>query len=351
MYQCIKVNMKLKYSEIKKLINAGISRSEIKRLGKLKRLTPRNPIYWIHFQNMSIEDAIFNAKKVTPGTLEYFKYYKGIQNIDEAISVMNNYNKSRAVTKDNLIKRHGVILGTSKWESYCMRQAETNKYEYKSTKYGWTREDFDQFNQERSCTLANFIKRHGEIKGHQRWTEYCNRQSYAGVKLDYFVENYGEVVGRHMYNNMLDKKIKSFGKAARHSKPAQEMCFELLKHIPNDNIVWHANSARGEWKIKTDFVSFTKTYFYDFYDETLGKIIEFNGDYWHANPNKYQSSDFIKYPGKGQIQVKDIWYYDEIKRNIAMVHPNVNSYLVIWESEWYNDRDAVINKCKNFLNV
>lgn len=289
--------MHLKFSEIKNIIKSGIDKKQIKRLKKMKRLTPRNPIYWLHFHNMTLENAIFSAKRVTPGTFEYFKYYKNILNDEDARTAMNKYNKDRA------------------------------------------------------CTKENFIQRHGEIEGLKKWEAYCQRQSYAGITLSYFIETYGSEIGRQMYNSMLSKKLKSFGKAARHSKPCQELIKEIVKFLPETDIIWHADHPRKEWKIKTEFDMFTKTYFYDFFNQTTGKIIEFNGDFWHGNPRIYKADDLINYPGKSiKIKVSELWQYDEDKRNIAMLHPDIKEYLVIWEKDWYEDREGVIEKCKQFLN-
>lgn len=56
------------------------------------------------------------------------------------------------------------------------------------------------------------------------------------------------------------------------------------------------------------------------------KILEIQGDYWHANPNKYIESDIVF--GK---KVKDVWAKDERKRKEA----EKNKYRVyyLWESE------------------
>lgn len=49
---------------------------------------------------------------------------------------------------------------------------------------------------------------------------------------------------------------------------------------------------------------FNEKYFYDFcYNK---KIIEYNGDFWHANPKIYNESDVVH---KNKV-AKDIWNYD-----------------------------------------
>ena len=68
-----------------------------------------------------------------------------------------------------------------------------------------------------------------------------------------------------------------------------------------------------------------------FYDIKFNNnvLLEINGDYWHANPLKYNETDIIKKSGK-TLTAKEIWNYDFEKMMLA----KENSYTVmyIWES-------------------
>ena len=74
------------------------------------------------------------------------------------------------------------------------------------------------------------------------------------------------------------------------------------------------------------------------------KLIEFNGDYWHANPLFYGPMSFIKAKNK---KAKDIWEYDNIKINTAKYQGY--DVLVIWENEYKTNKEETINKCIDFL--
>ena len=69
-------------------------------------------------------------------------------------------------------------------------------------------------------------------------------------------------------------------------------------------------------------------------------IIEINGDYWHANPNKYLMDDNIIYPGGVIYKASDIWRKDEKKRNIVENHGYKVIYL--WESDLKKMKDLDI---------
>jgi len=53
-----------------------------------------------------------------------------------------------------------------------------------------------------------------------------------------------------------------------------------------------------------------KKYKCDFYIPEYNVIVEIDGDYWHANPEKYQPEDLI---GGKKLLAKDIWEKDRIK--------------------------------------
>lgn len=76
-----------------------------------------------------------------------------------------------AITKDAMIAKYGEQGGTKKWNEYCKKQALTNTFEYKHQKYDWTKEQFDEYNKSRAVTKENLIRRHCKDKGMIIWNE------------------------------------------------------------------------------------------------------------------------------------------------------------------------------------
>jgi len=75
-------------------------------------------------------------------------------------------------------------------------------------------------------------------------------------------------------------------------------------------------------------------------------LIEYNGDYWHCNPRKYDES-YIN--TKKSMTAKEIWQYDKDKLDLA----NNNGYTceVIWESDYKRNPDTIkklINKYEKY---
>ena len=70
---------------------------------------------------------------------------------------------------------------------------------------------------------------------------------------------------------------------------------------------------------------------YDFRIEKTNIIIEVQGDYWHANPNKYQADDILNHGNGKLISAKELWEKDENKNKLAKKYGYEVLYL--WESD------------------
>lgn len=51
----------------------------------------------------------------------------------------------------------------------------------------------------------------------------------------------------------------------------------------------------------------------DFFIPNLNLVLEIHGDYWHANPKKYNADEKIKYPGGRIIAASDVWNKDKLR--------------------------------------
>lgn len=75
----------------------------------------------------------------------------------------------------------------------------------------------------------------------------------------------------------------------------------------------------------------------------INLVIEYNGDYWHANPSKYNSTDLIK-----NKTAKEIWEQDKNKKGI---YENLGyTVYYVWSSDFIKDSNNVINRLINFID-
>jgi len=75
-----------------------------------------------------------------------------------------------------------------------------------------------------------------------------------------------------------------------------------------------------------------------------GIIVEFLGDYWHANPNKYKENDIVHH----ELTALEIWKNDE-RRKSTFERLGFFVYTV-WESDYKKDKRHVLNTFDSILN-
>jgi hypothetical protein len=150
------------------------------------------------------------------------------------------------------------------------------------------------------------------------------------VKDKYGCENVFQVL------DIFVKDWNNFGKNSMISSLNSQM-YEILDELEISYIPEHRLKYIDE-ENKIRFKS---------YDIKIGNIlIEVNGDYWHANPEKYKPTDTFQFP-KLTLTAKQIWNLDIYKKEIA--ESQGYELIYIWESEFKNIEN-VKQKIKDKIN-
>ena len=276
--------------------------------------------------------------------------------------------KLDTASKDSFISKYGETEGINKYEQYVKRQAYTCSKEYMMHEKGMSEQQWNEYNKKRSSTKENFILRYGIERGTQKWNDYCKYESYAGCKLQYFIDKYGEEQGLTVYKqinakkavteeNLIKKYGEELGKAkfnkiiAKRENGYSEISQELFNMI--DDLYYPAKleskyaSKNSEAKIFYIKENGVKSYYC--LDYTLGnKVIEFYGDLWHANPNKYKPISQIKY-GSFVKNANEIWQADS--QRIQYIQQHGFKVKIIWESEFSKDKIGIAKQCVEFLKT
>lgn len=274
-------------------------------------------------------------------------------------------NAAKAITLENLIKKYGKEEGEKRFNQYREKQAYSNTLEYKAKLHGWREEDYNKFNKSRAITLDNLIQKYGEEEGTSRFNDYCEKQKIAGNSLEYFIDLLGEEAGREKYEevnaakaNTLANFIKRHGEEEGNAKFIEYMnknsgqyssklandFFERLTtelDLSRDNVYYNENELPI---ITVD----GNVFLYDYHIKGSAEIIEFHGDYWHANPKKYLPSDTIQYPSDVYMLAEEVWEKD--KKKIDTACDLGYNILVIWESDVNNDLEGELERAKRFIN-
>lgn len=269
------------------------------------------------------------------------------------------HRKCSKITLNNLKIIYGEEEGQKRWDSYCEKQAKSNSFEYKKEKYGWSEDDFENFNKSRAVTIDNMIAKYGEEEGTKKFNAYCEKQKIAGCSLDYFIDKYGKEEGTKKYEEVnkskaitMENMIRIYGEiegpirfqqAKSHtsffSKISKKLFDELNEQFKDRNFYY----AKNEFGLYDDV---NKKYFkYDFTDSKNKIIIEFNGEHFHA---KSPDDPNFKNPYAKEITAKQQYEYDEMKKECALSKGYKIYY--IWEQEFLDNEQEVISRCINYLN-
>ena len=78
-------------------------------------------------------------------------------------------------------------------------------------------------------------------------------------------------------------------------------------------------------------------------------VIEFNGLYWHADPRLYESTDVFKRNGN-TTTAQRIWDKDKKRKENIIRILNNPIYIEVWESDWKENPDKVIEEILKYYN-
>lgn len=284
---------------------------------------------------------------ITPGSL----FSLGIT--DE--QTIHKMKEARKVTERNLIRKYGEEEGKRRFNEYREKQAYSNSQEYKNM----TDEEFKAYNLSRAVTLEKCIERHGQEKGISIFEGYKEKQAYSNT-LEYNIEKYGLDEGTKRYNkiiestkNTLPNFIKRYGEEeglkkyddymqnsnrSFYSNIASELFSKIDKELNIDCIIYYAPKTKEYGKYNFEIEKYN---FYDFVIPELKFCIEFNGDCFHAKPEKYKPDDKPN-PFIPNLTSKEIWEADEIK-NSVLESFGFEVYIV-WESEYINNKSDIIDE-------
>ena len=129
-----------------------------------------------------------------------------------------------------------------------------------------------------------------------------------------------------MRENWRNGKIAYHASASFNKSKMEKELFNLLKDKYNNVLKVHHKTLHIE----------NKWYYPDI---TINNelIIEFNGDYWHANPNIYEGNDIVHH----NKFASDIWEHDN-QRKETFFNAGYKT-LIIWEKEFLHNRDKTLS--------
>lgn len=146
-------------------------------------------------------------------------------------------------------------------------------------------------------------------------------------------------------NKKISKSLKEICNKEDHKLMMHDRMVNLICSNSNFKISSSEEEEFIEEVIKPLGIEFEKQHYIkdikqycDIYIPSKNAIIEFNGDFWHANPTKYDRNNL--YESQKRKVLKDNIKSEYCKNN------GIN-LIVVWEGEYRENKDDVIMKIKN----
>lgn len=298
----------------------------------------------------------YKASQYIPTLAEMVKW--DMNNLIERFDYLKKYPNAR--TKEYFNTKYGSVEGKNRWDQYVEKQRISNTFEYKKERHNWTKEQFKEYNKGRAVTLQNCIKKHGEEKGKKVWDSYIKKQSYTNT-LEYYKEKYGEKGHQEWvkYNQEKGKASSISWVMKKHGVSEKEALRILADRTPNyvsnieKDFVIDLQEVMGreiKYTCLTNQFSIWNRYldsikFYDIVDTERKKIVEFYGDYWHCNPKIYEPDFCIK----GGMPAKEVWKRDYLKVKSAL--DAGFEVMIVWEIDYMTDPTRTINRTIEWMDL
>lgn len=306
--------------------------------GHLKFCSAREEFMKMYFlTEENLENKLIECGSVSQFILKYpFKrsntfFYKVFKeyNIDTSIKKASNskqVKEKRIVTnlkkygsEHNFCKDHP---SRKKWEKRMLEeegitnvfQRDSVKQKSKETMLSKYKVEHNSQHPKFKSDLNGFILRYGEKEGELLYVKTCFEKGKS-LRLNYYIEKYGDEEGLLKYQERIKKSF--FG--VLNNRSVSQLSIKIAKVLNELNILYDE-----EFIIQENDM----TRIYDF---KIGNIlIELNGDFWHANPEKYLSNDLLNFPGQ-EVKASFLWEKDKIKKELA----EKKGYEVVyfWEKE------------------
>jgi very-short-patch-repair endonuclease len=344
----------------------NLSENEAKeKINKIKKSISYGNAYSVDFQmkqyNLTLEEAIQKInnfkEKIRIGQHKLSEYdYKAMCSKNKEYWLKKGYSENESILKCKEQVLHMQQAYTKKKKEH----PELYKNKNNTTLGYWLDKGFNEEeaksklkDRQTTFSLEKCIQKYGEKEGKLKFEERQEKwqnnlktkpieeikriNKLKGITLENMIRKWGEIEGTEKYNNWLTK----YTRHTFYSNVSQELFYKLLENIQDkENVKFATHNKEKITKYNN------KIYSYDFCYKN--KIIEFNGDLLHANPEIYKEIDCPN-PYNKDITAKQIWEYDELKNNVIL--NKGYKLLIIWEKDYNENKEKIINECLKFLEI
>ena len=292
--------------------------------------------------NLILEDY----KKGIGSTTLSKKYNIGKQKILKLLNEFQLIRKKDRCKKLNII-REGELFIIEKTCPIC------NNKSFIKTKSSTTtcRNYYNTIKRGGNCKTCSLELQKGEGnsffgKKHSKKTKDKIAQSRKGKAM-----GKDNAMSNHEHRKKLSESLKKSWSSGKLEETRKKMS-DTLKNTRRSGKIKSVNKSKKETEIYNHLTKLgykvTPSYkidtkICDIYIPKLNLVIEYFGDYWHCNPNKY-SEEYIN--KKKNLSAKEIWEYDKTK--LELIKSYGYNVEVIWENELKLNNQKLLTIIKKY---
>jgi len=297
----------------------------------MKKITIYNNLYWInkgYSEKYAIEKVIQCKKENSCWNKEFWMVKKGYNEEDAIKKVKDNQQKnSKKQDKSKIENQYLIETWIKKGYSEEISAKKVQNLKNKSNIYkNKSIIEMDEIILKRRNTFySKSVKERTEIN--------ISKGRTKNQLIDKFGEEYVEKLSEKRGSGRRNSIFR------RYSKISKSFFDELSSYL--DIELFYAE--KEEW-IRYDK---NKGYYIDLLVKNTNKIIEFNGDFYHANPEIYTKDSIIKMSKTKILSASQIWEQDEKK--ISTLNNLGYEVLIIWEYDVLHNKQSIIDKCINYI--
>lgn len=261
----------------------------------------------------------------------------------KVLKILNNNNL--ITKKENPKYKDFKFDGTNWYTFYTCSVCDKDISFHASTKYYLAR----NLNKKDKCKKCSLELQKGvgnPFYGKKHTQETINKisKSKSGITTS-------DHMSRPKYREMFSKMKKELWASGKMEHVRIKMSNLMKQRIANGELKSYNRSKAEDEIIETlcglnikcepNYIIESKVF--DIYIPQYNLLIEYNGDYWHCNPNKYKS-DYIN--KKKSMSAEEIWEYN--KRKLYLAEKNDYTCEVIWESDYKKNKNIILEIIKRY---
>jgi len=268
--------------------------------------------YFIKLHGLEHGTAVYNkkieAQRYKVSKQRYIDEY-GAEGAEVCRAIKDN------TSLESFIHRYGKETGLDKYDAYCKSKRgpilERIKHKYPDN---W-QEKYDEYiNQRFIPTRSHFVKRYGEALGSERYEAFLRKSANS------YKRNSVSLISTELFDSirLIIEDLENYGK--------KELSVLLT---PQERIVYNRVYLRVDC-------------------EYNNRVIEFNGDAFHANPKFYGPLD-TPHPFLKNTLASEIWQQDADK--LKILESRGYQVMYVWGSDYAKDKSGIIKECVKFLTT